>query len=673
MAQETVTYNIKVDADTQTLKQMADRVDEIKKEMEGIPIGSKRFKELKTELIQVDGALKNVELGLESLDTEQVAGQVGALGGAVGSVTGAFVLLGGEGGAIQETAQNIERAMGLTMAFQGTIEGLMATRKLYNSVIKNSTAFIEANNMITKVASVVQKVFTGSVNTTTVGFQQLKKAIIATGIGALVVAVGLLIANFDKLKGLLSGISSQQKDALIDQEKLTELAKERVDAIGQMEETLKRQGKTEREILNMKIKATNEAIIEQQIRLDMVKQQAKAQLEAEKRNKKLFIEFNEWVYIIPRTLVKGVDLFGEKLLGVINKVRDTLGQEPIEFDLGLSEKVDKLNESVVEFIFDPETVKETTDETVKEQEKALANLINQRDGFLNTIDDQNKAQAEKNKTDNSVKLKAEQDAYLKRQAMLLKHQQAMQKLEDDFRAKLESETDLFNEQFMSEQEVEIQAVEDKYFELISLAEQYGEDTALLEANRVAKLKEINDKFDEERKQSAIERAELEVEVENTKFDMAVQGIDSLMALNDAFTKDNEKSQKKAFERNKKLQIAQAIIQTYQGANAIFASAAANPSTVLFPAQPFIAAGIAIATGLANVATISKQQFQSSSEGGGGSIGVPSGITAPNLAPTNTSTLIPQDEEGNLTQVYVTETDITNTQNKVSVIETQATF
>ena len=116
--------------------------------------------------------------------------------------------------------------------------------------------------------------------------------------------------------------------------------------------------------------------------------------------------------------------------------------------------------------------------------------------------------------------------------------------------------------------------------------------------------------------------------------------------------------------------------TYQGANAIFASAALNPATVLFPAQPFIAAGIAIANGLANVVNISKQQFQTSSPGGGqqqtpsfGGGGGGGGGTPPTIQAANTSTLVPQQQ----TQVFVTETDITNTQNQVSVIQGQATF
>ena len=87
------------------------------------------------------------------------------------------------------------------------------------------------------------------------------------------------------------------------------------------------------------------------------------------------------------------------------------------------------------------------------------------------------------------------------------------------------------------------------------------------------------------------------------------------------------------------------------------------------------AGLAVASGLANVANISKQKFQSSSKGssgGGGagpSFGGGGGGTPPTLQPANTNTLTNQND----TRVFVTETDITQTQNQVSVIESQATI
>jgi hypothetical protein len=131
-------------------------------------------------------------------------------------------------------------------------------------------------------------------------------------------------------------------------------------------------------------------------------------------------------------------------------------------------------------------------------------------------------------------------------------------------------------------------------------------------------------------------------------------------------------------------IAQATIETYKGANAIFASAAANPSSILFPAQPFIAAGLAIGSGIANVAKIASQKFEGggtpSSSGDTGSVPNLTGASASsftantNAQTTNLSTLGQGAQPGvNLSQVVVLESDITGTQNKVKLQEAKTSF
>ena len=214
------------------------------------------------------------------------------------------------------------------------------------------------------------------------------------------------------------------------------------------------------------------------------------------------------------------------------------------------------------------------------------------------------------------------------------------------------------------EEIEINAIYDKYNAQILALQELGESTKLLEEAQGADIAEIKKKYSDQ--EIADARA-----VKDAKTQMALDGLNAVMSLTSAFAKDNEKSQKKAFEINKKLQIAMALIQTYQGVQAIFASAAANPATILFPAQPFIAAGIALASGLANVQNIRKQKFSGGSAGGSFGGGVPGGGgAAPRIEPvTNTSTLVPQEDQ----KVYVTETDISDTQNKISVIEAQSTF
>ncbi|MEO6721431.1 MAG: hypothetical protein ABIN67_13770, partial [Ferruginibacter sp.] len=62
------------------------------------------------------------------------------------------------------------------------------------------TVVQKANNLATQAAGAVQKLFTGAVDQTSTGFTKLKGAIIATGFGILVVLIGAIISNFQKIK-----------------------------------------------------------------------------------------------------------------------------------------------------------------------------------------------------------------------------------------------------------------------------------------------------------------------------------------------------------------------------------------------------------------------------------------------------------------------------------------
>jgi len=168
------------------------------------------------------------------------------------------------------------------------------------------------------------------------------------------------------------------------------------------------------------------------------------------------------------------------------------------------------------------------------------------------------------------------------------------------------------------------------------------------------------------------------EVNNAKVQMLSDTLGTLSSLTELFGKKNEANAKKAFQINKAISIADAIIKTYQGANAIFATAAANPSSVLFPAQPFISAGLAIAGGIANVAKIASTQFGggASASGGGADSGFGSGPSLPSVDTSSTAFQFPTAGGNNPQanqQTFVSVTEINNVNNRVQVAEANATF
>jgi hypothetical protein len=676
---------------TTSLGKLEEEAVRLNKELRKVPLGSKAFKELKQELVGVNKEIKNTELSMEALDNEQVASELGSVAGAVGDVSAAFILLGGGGGAIEDTVRNIEKAIGVSMAFKGAIEGTQSAMKLFNNVIKNSTAFQKINSAATVLATGIMALFGQSVVVTSASFKILRGAIIATGIGALAVGVGLLIANFDKIKNSIMGISDASKDLQETTKATTELNKKNLETLNNQENILKLQGKTEREILTMKIEGQKKVV--QSIKNELLAQKVvnKEKEEGSKRNQRILQFTLKLLAAAPLALIKVIDFVGEGIEKVVNSITQTavgrrvFGLEPIDVDFGLSEKANKLLEKASTLVFDPSETEEQGKEDLKKLEEELLKQENALAGFqLRVIDMDKKVANEKAK--NAAKTVTHQN---KVNDSLLKELDTKEKIFniEDEEEEPEFETDFLEETAEASRlktETKIKAIEDeiereKQLRLQQLAwdEEQAIQKAILDGTYVDQKLALETDFQRQRQEIIADADQKILEkqqaLEAAKIDLAVRGIGALMNLTSAFAKDNEKSQRKAFEINKKLQIAQAIMQTYQGANAIFASAAANPGTVLFPAQPFIAAGIAIVNGLANVANISKQQFQSSSAGGGGvdtpNFATGGGATPPTLQPANTSTLVPQNQ----TQVFVTETDITNTQNQVSVIQGQATY
>jgi hypothetical protein len=224
--------------------------------------------------------------------------------------------------------------------------------------------------------------------------------------------------------------------------------------------------------------------------------------------------------------------------------------------------------------------------------------------------DTNKAAADKAKerAENAKKVAEENAKWrIEFEKEVLRRQAEMNKEFEDSQKKKQEEQDKIDADRI---EAEIQAEQKK-----------------LDAQKAARLKAVEDyKKGEE---------------EKTK--LALQGLQSVQSLVDAFAGKSEASQKKAFQIKKAASLAQATIETYQAAQSAFASQMAIP-TPDAPIRANIAAAIAIASGLARVAVIAKTKFEgggggASGGGGGGNLGTfsqgggggqpPQGLTAQN--------------------------------------------
>jgi hypothetical protein len=179
------------------------------------------------------------------------------------------------------------------------------------------------------------------------------------------------------------------------------------------------------------------------------------------------------------------------------------------------------------------------------------------------------------------------------------------------------------------------------------------------------------------KQNAAEQAQLRRDNIQENFDLTSQGFDAIMQLNEAYNKSNELLQQaattndvklkaklekeseyyaeKAFERNKSLQTAQAVINTAQAVTAQLAV----PQDAL-TGQNFVKAGIALATGIAQIKTIQATQF------GGGVGSLDSNISEPqspsfNIVGSTGQNAILESLRNNPVRAYVVGSDVTSQQ------------
>ena len=184
----------------------------------------------------------------------------------------------------------------------------------------------------------------------------------------------------------------------------------------------------------------------------------------------------------------------------------------------------------------------------------------------------------------------------------------------------------------------------------------------------------------------IEKKKLEDQriIEQQKIELASSGFATIGELANAFAGQSEESQKRAFNINKAAGIAQTIIDTFAAAQGAYKSQMTIPDPSA-PIRASIAAGIAVAQGLARVAAISKTQFKSTSSvsstpvptvGGGGASTTPPPIFAnpqTTMLGTDGAALNGQGQGMQPMRAYVVERDIQQTTSRVRRLSEFATL
>lgn len=148
-----------------------------------------------------------------------VSASLTGVAGGFSVLTGAMGAFGTNSKAVEEQLLKVQSAMAMASGLQAVGESVDSFKQLgavikntslvqgiYNFVQTGSIGLTKANTVATEAQVVATQASTAATAGASGGLKLFRLALIGTGIGALVVGVGLLIANFDKVKSAVLNV-----------------------------------------------------------------------------------------------------------------------------------------------------------------------------------------------------------------------------------------------------------------------------------------------------------------------------------------------------------------------------------------------------------------------------------------------------------------------------------
>ena len=574
-----------------------------------------------------------------------------ALSGTLTGVAGGFSVVTGAMGAFGKQSEDVEKALLKVQSAMAIASGAQAlgesidSFKQLGAVIKATSVFQGIYNFITtgsfkaiasntaaKVADTTATVAQGTatVATTTaiggatVATKLLRAALITSGIGALVVLLGMAADAM----GMFSGGA---EDAEASQKKL-DAALEKTNLTIERQKTLYDETKgiidkqTKRDIIN----ATNAGASEKEllkIKTDGAKQAIDLYKEQEREASNLYIKMSKsgstkqfeaaekaWKEASTKLTDAQLDFDYEEAERNKKKTVNKKENNKVEVDLE-KEKADRIkliNDNLIAYYDAIEQNRQS--KITSDKEKEQQELANKYEALYLLAD----------KAGQSTKDLQEQQG--KDSQAITKKYDDLDKVAKDEKEKLEKERVAKAKEEIAKEKAVLQelTLSEEELKLAKLTSQYEADQLLYKDNKEI-LKALDIKYSKDKED--LENQELTKKRERTKkgIDMAMS---ALSILNDAFQMSagkSEKDQRKAFKAQKAFNLASALTNTFLAVTGAL-TAGGNPIKLATGTQ-FVEAGIAAAAGAVQIAKIAKTQF----EGGGSSAGGNDVPTAPTMS------------------------------------------
>lgn len=409
---------------------------------------------------------------------------VSAVSSGVSAVQGGLALIGVEGDEVQATMLKVQAAMALTQGLEGLEDAGRAFSNLGTVAKKTFKDLSSESSLAGKATSALGPVWKAVGLSGKTALSGIRAGIAATGIGLLVVALGTIVAYWDDIKAAVSGVSSELKNNIALSKMQVESAQQQVDLFDLQENSLRLQGKTEKEILQLRMVRLKNLAKEQEEDIKLAENKKKLEIAAAERNNmllKAYVRMQLEGMLLP---FRAIALMVDGTILTINQGLKALGKSELKIKTineYLSDFSEYASEGLAGMVFDPKEVAAESDKEITELKKALAKTKSEIDG----------AQLEINQItlDNAKTAAAQQDAINKAaEAKLKEHNDKLKAYYDAIEAQRQA-------QITDEREKELQAAANKFDELTLIADKAGKDTVKITEDYVAERREINKKYD----------------------------------------------------------------------------------------------------------------------------------------------------------------------------------
>lgn len=554
---------------------------------------------------------------------------------------GALGLVGVESEAVQESLLKVQSAMALAQGVEGVLESVDSFKTLGAQVMK---------------FGIVQKIVTA-------GQWLWNTAVAANPIGALTVAItGLIAAGYALVKYFQTSTAENEKNAASIKNSTRELKKQNLElekSKTRLEENNKFQldyarasGKSAQELRKLALANQEEELAMARKNKELAKstylreKDILASMKANDADEDVIKKQEELVKKYGEAAKQSREIAEQEYKDLVNLKR----QQRIDIKQEQTDELKEKKENAQNIIDAQKEQSKAELEQIKEfnkqaKESNAARLRTDQENEEFAVTEKYKSQialfkkhgkdttqleiAQANEI-NDIRLKYQNEEYAKLQEQKAKEQAVIDEAnrlkidaENEYLLQIENLQEQNYQNSLTENEREIQAVNDKYFALEEAAKGNAEQEKIIAEAKARELEEIDKKSKE--KQIAAEN-----QLRQKRLQLAGQAFTAIGDIIGAFTTKNEKDARKQFEIQKAFNLAAAVTNTAMAVTGAL-TAGGNPIKLATGMQ-FVEAGIAAAVGAANIIKIASSKFGGGGGGGGNNATAPAGGGAAVMSP-----------------------------------------